>query len=196
MRRKIRVAGFLFATVAWAAGFAEPGFADNHLHVFLGGKVLDEKDWAPTDVHRALGVALAFGPKSWPVKIAVDGLASDSGSEMLADPELGNVRVALETREAHVGVRKYLETTRVIPYVGGGLAWAQVRSRAALADGRTGSLSDSSVGYWLGLGMLWRVGARYELGFDFRFSSVDVDFAGFEVGAGGSTLSFINGFRF
>lgn len=190
----------LFALTA-LAGFsvvcAEPD-ADGHVNFFLGMKSLASDDWTPTDDQGELGVVMSFGRDDWPVHVAVDALIS-ADEETLADPLLGLVTLTSTTFEIDVGVRKIWKKGRVLPYLGAGVgiigAGAEVDAGFASVDA-----SDAAIGFWADGGLFWRLGTRFNIGLDLRWSDaeVDLDFGAGnvarDVGSGGLHYGLLMGF--
>jgi len=104
--------------------------------LFLGSKVLDEKDWAPRDTHTEAGVEASWGGESWPVPLATDLLGSTRSKQVLG------VDSKATTGELGLGVRKIWNTgssRRVHPYIGGGVSFIAAKFEA-------GSTSDKDNG--------------------------------------------------
>jgi len=169
------------------------------VNFFLGQKSLDSGDWAPVDDQGEFGAVMSFGQPDWPVLIAVDVLASVDEGEII-DPLLGEIDVTGATVELGVGVRKIWGEKNFHPYLGGGLA---LINAAAELDSGVGDADadDSTVGAWVGGGAFWRLGKRFNIGGDVRWSGggeVDLDFGGGlvtpDVEAGGFHLGLLLGF--
>lgn len=134
-----------------------------------------------------LGVEMTFRGADWPIGVAVDILGSARQEEVseYAYPYFIDLEVDASTAEVDVGVRKIWELPgkAVRPYVGGGLALA--RGEVELTGDAfipligliTVSESDdgTGVGYWLGGGVYWRLGERFNIGLNARYSSAEVE---------------------
>lgn len=157
-------------STAWAGG-------TGHVNFVLGQKQLDAGDWDPVDRQSEFGAVMSFGREGWPVFIAVDILASaDDGT--LDDDVLGPVDVTAATVEVAAGVRKIWDRHGAYPYVGGGLAavGAAVELDSDLFPGDPDSdADDSAIGPWVGGGVFWRLGPRFNLGFDVRWTAAKTD---------------------
>jgi len=170
-----------------------------HVNFFLGQKSLDSGDWDPVDEQGEFGVVMSFGRDDWPVHIAVDLLGSTDEGEIF-DTLVGEIDVTGSTVEIGLGVRKIWSTKRAHPYVGGGLALLSAEAELDSSFGDADA-DDDTVGGWVGGGVFWRLGQRFNIGADVRWSSgeVDLDFGGgvpvaSDVEAGGFHLGLLLGF--
>jgi hypothetical protein len=175
--------------------------ADGHVNFFLGQKSLDSGDWAPIDEQVEFGAVMSFGQDDWPVHIAVDILGSYDEQDMF-EPSLGTVTVSGSTFEADAGVRKIWKvgkSKKCFPYIGGGVG---IIGAAAKVDAGFASVdaNDAAIGFWAGGGAFWRLGRRFNIGLDARYSTadVDLDFGGGvvsnNVAAGGLQYGLLLGF--
>ncbi len=135
----------------------------------FGTKLLDDGEWGSLDEQDAYGVEFSWGDESWPFLIAIDFLSSND--------EQGNLEGT--TREIDVGVRKIWERGRVRPYIGGGFAFIKGEVEGGPSD------DDSAVGGWIGGGVLWRLGPRFNLGFSVRVSRAEPELFGIDFESGG-----------
>ena len=147
--------------------------AEGHVNFFLGQKSLDSDDWDPVDKQGEFGAVMSFGKADWPLLIAVDVLTSGE-EEHVNDPVFGSSTLKAGTFEAAFGARKIWNMGSTHPYAGGGVALV-----GAGAEYDTGTFDvdadGTAVGLWLGGGVFWRLGSRFNLGFDARWSRADVD---------------------
>lgn len=189
-----------------------PARAETNLNFVLGAKFLDSDDWPIGDSQGSLAFLSTFGPRSWPVQIAVDVVGSSSVEDSfnISRPgiEIRGEEVVQSTFELDVGVRKIWQLGKARPFVGGGLAiiWAQ-QERAIFFpppfDDEGNELlprppvivseSDEAPGAWVDGGIFWRLGRRFNLGLEARFSTAEVSFTGRDIGAGGVSLGLILG---
>jgi hypothetical protein len=116
---------------------------------------------------------MSFGGADWPVLIAVDVLTSGEEEDVFNGP-FGASKLTAGTFEGAFGVRKIWQSWNVHPYAGGGIALvgAGAEYEAGIFDI---DADDAAIGPWLGGGVFWRLGSRFNLGFDVRYSSADVD---------------------
>ncbi len=171
--------------IASAPSSAQAG----HVNFLLGSKVLEEADWAPADNQPALGMEASWGGPNWPVMIATDLLGSRKSKSQ------GGSDYKSSTGEMGLGVRKVWNSGtqgRVHPYIGGGLAFASGTAEVTTA-GVTTKNDDSGVGAWIGGGIFWRLGSRFNLGMSLRGTSAKVSIAGVDANAGGGTFGLILG---
>lgn len=200
------------AALALVCGSA-PVQAETNLNFVLGGKLLDSDDWPVGDSQGALTFQSTFGPRSWPVQVAIDvlgsGTAEDSFNISRPGFEIKGEEVVQSTFELDVGVRKIWQVGNARPFVGGGLAiiWGW-QERALLfpsrsPEGATDEVlprppvivdaSDEAPGVWVDGGIFWRLGKRFNLGLEGRFSAASLSLAGRDVQAGGLSLGLILG---
>ena len=78
------------------------------------------------------------------------------------------------------------------PYFGGGLG---VITGALEVDNGFSSPddSDTSLGLWIGGGIFWRLGSRFNIGLSGRYSQASVDLFGVNVEAGGPSFGMLLG---
>ena len=168
------------AVVVLALSFAPAvaGDPDGHVNFVLGQKALDSDDWDPVDKQPEFGAIMSFGSSDWPVFIAVDVMTS-AKEEDVDDPFFGNATLTAATIEGSFGVRKIWNLNNTHPYIGGGVAL--ISAGAEFEEfGITVDADDTAIGPWISGGVFWRLGKRFNLGFDVRYSSaeVDLDFGG------------------
>ncbi|MGB5160827.1 MAG: hypothetical protein WBQ27_06885 [Thermoanaerobaculia bacterium] len=186
--------------------------AETNLNFVLGEKLLDSDDWPVGDSQGMLAFLSTFGPSSWPVQVAIDvvGSGSAQGSFFASRPEIEfhGEDIVQSTFELDVGVRKIWRLDRARPFVGGGLAviWGR-QDRAIFQPPRFDpdghwiypelsvivSEEDEAPGVWVDGGIFWRMGNRFNLGLEARFSRAELGFATRDVQAGGFSLGLILG---
>lgn len=155
--------GVAFGTVLVSAAFAlAPARAesDSHVDFFLGQKNIESDYWKPIESQPEIGAVLSFGADDWPVHIALDVLLS-AGRKSVSDPLLGTEEFSGWSVELDFGVRKIWKAGKARPYIGGGLSSVY----AGLQDE-----NDLGKGVWAGTGVRFRLGSRFELGLDVRYS--------------------------
>ena len=169
-----RVASMLpLLTLLVLTGTVSAGDPEGHLNFFIGQKSLDPDDWSPADDQPEFAVAMSFGRSDWPVFIALDVMRSAGEDDFLHPdfPILGTAKFSGATLEIAPGIRKIWNVGKVRPYVGGGMALM----KASFEFDRFFT-DEFTLGPWLGGGVFWRLGRRFNLGFDVRWSSGVVDF--------------------
>jgi hypothetical protein len=179
------ISGLLFGSLLLIAAGATPSFAgmDYQINFFLGQKMLDDDDWEPFEDQTEFGVTATFGGEDWPVLIALDVLASTD------DENLYSYEVDGSTSEFDVGIRKIWEKNKLRPFVGGGLAFVSGEIEVSGF-----SVDDDAVGAWVNGGIFWRLGRRFNIGFEARISRAEITILDFDGEAGGDHLGLILGF--
>ncbi len=168
-----------------SAGPAVAGTGD--VNFFLGQKMLKKSDWEPFENQPEFGAEVSFGKQDWPVLIATDLFGSARERT-----EFG-VKVTASTSELDIGVRKIWEKGRIRPYIGGGFGSIEGKVEAE-TGGSTVSSSDSAFGAWLGGGVFWRIGTRFNIGASARWSQAKINAEpNTEVEAGGFHLGLLLG---
>lgn len=186
------MAGILLAAGAMSAHARYVG----SVGVVAGSKWLSSTDWSPVDRQNELGVSLAFEEERAPIWLAIE-IRRSHGSAGADVPLLGHVRDIGTTTEYSLGVRKVWGRRLVRPYVGGGgmLLSATIEELSSL--GRI-ERNDTSVGAWMGAGVVFRLRNGFETGLDVRYSRANVELGrGFEViqkNAGGVHAGIVFGY--
>jgi opacity protein-like surface antigen len=172
---KRRTTGILVVLCTLTAAPVAHAESTGQVNFFLGTKFLDSGDWDPVDDQGEFGVVMTFGRPDWPVHIAADLLGSTREAEIV-DPTVGERPDATgSTFELDLGVRKIWLDKAVHPYAGGGLTL--VRAEVEIDSSfETFNTDDDGVGAWLGGGIFWRLGKRFNIGADVRWSTADVEF--------------------
>jgi len=152
--------------------------ATGNANFFLGLKAMNDGDWEPLEDQGEFGAEITFGRSQWPVLFAIDVLSSAD------DDTVSGIDFDASTSELDLGVRKIWELNRVRPYVGGGVAFV-----SAELEGDSGGVTitddDESIGAWVGGGVFWRIGTRFNIGAAVRYSKAEVTIFDTDVEAGG-----------
>jgi len=141
-----------------------PSSADN-LNMIFGYRVLDDGDWPLSADHQLIAFEYDHGPKRWPVHLSI-GFSVSSGSDMDAN---GFIRNDMSVAEITVGAKRFWKvgaTSR--PYVAGGVSWIWNAHFEISPIRPEYQINDSSLGYYVAGGALWRVGKKINLGVDVR----------------------------
>lgn len=201
MPRRLRILTVLIALFALSAPPAGLPAKDNGtVNFFLGGKQINGFG-SGVDSHGEIGVEMSFGRIDWPVQIAVDVMMSGNTHNLIDDYtyvysyydpytytyytyiyEYTGLDIGTSTFELDLGVRKTwdFDKSRIHPYIGGGPAF--ISASACLADAGDHCYwdddidSDMAVGWWVGGGLFWRLGERFNLGLNLRYSSAEIEF--------------------
>lgn len=184
MKRIGRLVLMLVLALGAAASPALAGGGD--VNIVFGQKSLSESmfDNAGVDGQTEIGISVTLDFQ-WPVMLAIDLLSSSDDSTLaLAAAFPLQLDTDVDTIELDLGVRKFWGQDKIRPFVGGGLAWVQLDVRqiesGTLGPGAPFSTllvddSDSGIGLWINAGFLYRVGARFNIGLDVRYSHAGAD---------------------
>src|SRR6266850_7215385 len=141
--------------------------AEGDANFFLGQKYLDKGDWEPLEEQSEVGVEVSFAKPTWPVRIAIDYFGSTE------EKDVAGITFRGTTAELGVGLRKVWKIGDAHPYLGGGVASIYAQGKGS-AFGLTISDDGSRLGAWLGAGVFWRLGQRFNLGLAGRYSRAKV----------------------
>jgi hypothetical protein len=172
-----------------------------NINFLLSRKGLDSDDWGESalgveaDSQGAFGVATSFGKPAWPVAIALDYYGSAHYDDVLVNaPPLAEVDLTQMTWEFDFGVRKIWKAGKARPFVGGGFALLGARQEVPVPGTLlTVDDDDATPGLWINGGSFWRLGKKFNIGVDLRFSAGEVKLFGRDVEAGGAMLGLILG---
>ena len=181
---------------------------------FLGVKDLGD-EWRPNDRPVEVGFESSWGPRTWPVWIAVDVLVTrdrgDTDEQPVRDFPTMDLEAKIWTGELDLGLRKIWRVGRWQPYLGGGvgLIGAQKElegqillppSDGLVALGGVGGLepykdshTDGELGLWVGGGFSYRLGRRSHLGVSLRYSQASGQFFREDLETGGHHAGIVFG---
>ena len=165
---------------------AAPALAEGNANFLIGARQLDEDVWEPLDQHTAFGATVDFGGAEWPIHVEAGFHLSGDEEEVFDDSLLLEGELTLGVAEFSFGVNKTWEPGGSIrPFVGGGLSSvaADLELDTPIGDADD---DDSSLGAYVHGGVFWRLGKRFNIGFDARIltgtdltildEDVDVDY--------------------
>ena len=148
-----------------------PAFAGGNANFVLGSRRLNNKDfWEPTEDQGVLQATVDFGKQGWPIHLAVGVGASVGEKENVFDPITSTFdKLTGTVSELSVGVMKVWEpkgNTR--PFIAGGIS--SVTAKLEVDNPVLGKISedDTSIGYYVQGGVFWRIGTRFNIGFEGR----------------------------
>lgn len=192
----------LFTAFATAVAMITPAtsvHAAANINAFLGAKFLNEDDWEPLETQGEFGVLVDFKPKSWPVSMAIDTLASYAEETATINvPGVGSVTEEVQgsTGELDIGVRNYWRPqTKMQPYLGGGLAFISAALQAKTAKYTYVRDDGVGVGLWIDGGVSWILGKHFNIGVDARLSGAQVELFDENRQAGGFHLGLLLGYH-
>lgn len=194
--RLSRVAPLVLAVLSMlaTADQAQARYVGN-LNAFVGEKWLDNGDWSPADEQRQYGLMLAFGEERAPVHFSMDMFVS-TVDVTDANPAVDTIVRGAST-EFDIGVRKVWGEKATRPHLGAGACVVQVSEHR---DGPTGLVKNGDRGYgaWVDGGVTWRLASHLNLGFELRYSVLNVYLgkgaATRDVAAGGIQLGVLIGY--
>lgn len=146
-----------------------------------GIKKLDRDDWDPVEDQTAVGVSVSWGKQTWPVHLLIDYLISVAEDEISSGLDLQGA-----TGELGFGIQKTWRFGSTRPYLNGGLALVLADIEFS-GNGVSASESDASAGAFVGGGVFWRLGSRFNVGVSARYSQAEATFEFLDLG-GGITL--------
>lgn len=170
---------------------------------FLGQKTIHDLEDTDLDKQIDVGVEMSFGQEKWPVMIAVDVLTSweDDESTQFGFGYAYTLNSDSLNIELDGGIRKTWEPAkyRVRPYVGGGLGIIRSELSASVRGNvLSASANEDDIGYgpWAGGGIYWKLSQKLNLGFDARYSKMDVDIGSENLNMGGFHVGALFGWGF
>ncbi len=177
----LAVMGFLLFIPNWAICHQGESDLTWSASFLIGQKFLDDGDWFELDEQVEVGVLLNLGKRSWPVNIAFDILYSwDDFNDVDGD-----------TLELNIGIRKFWDSSRLQPFIGGGLAI--IRAKIDFASWIV--YDDTGAGIWAECGLRYLITDQFSLGLDLRYSWAEVTLFGEDTNAGGAHAGIILGFH-
>lgn len=212
MKRKFLVilpAALTVLVLSGISHWATPAESGGTAHFTLGPKAMD-KDQEPAEDQFQLGASIAFGQNDWPVKLVVDVMAS-SGDGSEAGLYSGyyyiynlEVDVDVKTMEIGFGVQKAWSAGKIHPFVGGGVEWFRGDVKATVRSGGFSVTaiddSDSGFGLWVGGGVYWQLGQKFNLGVNVRYNdaeiTIDTPIGSKDANASGVHLGLLLGWTF
>jgi len=148
------------AALVMIAAVGSPAFASSgNLNFNLGGRSLSDNNWDRWDSQTSFGATVDFEIKGWPVELEGCLQGSNRTESVLGNDVTGSVH------EICFGAHKRwdLKPAKMHVFAGAGLA-----NVTAKFDGGGINESDSSIGEYIHGGIFWRLGHRFNLGFDGR----------------------------
>lgn len=189
---KIKLAKYVMALLL--ATLAVNAQAKGSFSVLYGKKSLDSTDWDPVDEQTEIGFGVTYQQTGWPLAMVISYLSSDDSftdNESFTRP----VKYKAETKEVGFGVRKNVTEDSSKLFIEGGLA--SISAKISASDSfRSGSESDSAIGFWFGAGLDVRVAEAVSVGALVRISNASVTLADIDLEAGGTHFNIFAAFHF
>ena len=147
---------------------ATPALAEGNANFVLGLRALDDDDWEPVEEHVVFGVTVDFGKEDWPIHLAAGYMGSRS------EEEEAGLDIKATVSELSFGVLKVWDSSNTRPFVGGGLAALNAELEVDIPGffgfpgGASVTADDTSLAFYAQGGVFWRIGSRFNIGFDAR----------------------------
>ena len=168
----------------------DPSPTPRNANFILGTRRFDE-DLHPLDHQLVLGINGSVTRPLWPVSVLM-GLHVSSKDKKESSPGV-KAELELSTVEVSLGVGKIWEKSRRLrPFIGGGLALIDAELKGSLTVSSPipidfdVDVDDTSLGLFLDLGIFWRLGERFNLGFSYRI----LGFTELELGDGETDIDY------
>lgn len=163
----------------------DPGGWTGTVRLFLGGKGLDESEWAPVEDQGEWAILTNFGPRDWAVQVALDMRFAASEEEDFLGAD-----VASFSYEINFGIRTVFDTGSLVrPYIGAGIALGGATFEI---DGD--EESDDGVGVWFDVGVDFMIVGPLCLGLELALSTIPIEITDIDTDAGGIKLGLTLGF--
>ena len=141
------------------------------LNLLLAGKGMHKDDWEPTHRHGELGLQYTFGNPNWPLRFAMDLLASGDKADYNRN---GYTEQRAATSELDLGVRKIWGGKGLWrPYFGGGIALVSGYLERRGPNHVIDKDEDDGAGLWLGGGLMMTFKERWNVGLDLKASGAN-----------------------
>lgn len=222
------ILSLLALTAMIGAGAAFAGTDVGSVNFTLGRKSL-HGDWTlgpPAQDTTAsvgqptLGVQLNWGRLGWPAMVAFDVLHSyDDGivhvPRFFTIPAY-DLRLRARTIEVGLGARRWFNVQGWSPYVGAGGSWVRGNASVEVIDPNAGQFGAvtagggfhaTAFGYWVGGGLMRRIGPRFQIGLEGRYAKATLPLRAVTIGqdtlrsarefdAGGRHINLVVGWSF
>lgn len=149
--------------------------SEGRVSAVVGWKALYSEAWQYVDQQDELGATLSIGRRGWPVLIALDVLRSSRRVSYMPNFIDFPSTVDGSTLEVAAGLRKFFGRGAAHPYLGGGIVWIDGEYEEQSYSGAPQSVGAHGYGGWVNFGAVWRLGRRFNLGLDFRWTYVEAE---------------------
>jgi hypothetical protein len=130
--------------------YGQASYGAGNVNFTAGVRQLDKNQWAPVDKQPSLGVLTDFSLSDLPLYASIGLQASNKNSGGFDSASIVDLSAGMKVMPLSGAFR---------PYFGAGVA--DVYSR-------WGSIHNSSIGYYIGGGAIYRIGGHFNLGADLR----------------------------
>lgn len=172
---------------------ADPSWTGN-VALLVGGRALDEDDWAPVDEHGVLGVEVDLRPRHSALGIEIGAMGSAGYED---DFQNSGIDIEATLGELYVGPRLTLDLADDVAhlYVGGGFSVVSASAEGTLGF-LTASDDDVSAAAYAHGGVYFSLSPNFQLGADVRslFGS-DLDLFGVPLDADYAQVALLIGVR-
>jgi hypothetical protein len=142
-------------------------FGSGDVKFVIGQRFLDD-DWEPAEDQVVVGVDLNLGCEDCDLDFVV-GVSLSNGDGSGFDPGTGSFDQEGTIREFSFGVMKVWDRfSQARPFISGGASYIYGKSKLSIPGSGSISLHDTTVGIFVDGGVFWRVGERFNIGFDVR----------------------------
>lgn len=192
--RRLATTLFLSTVLSFAACGA--AVASGNVNFVAGGRGLGSDLWGETDQQHVFGMVADYAGQAWPVRLE-GAIFVSSATEDFIEPVFSS-RSEVENRisELSFGLNHTWDTRgRTRPFIGGGLAW--VVAESDIRSEFFGDQRDDSegLGVYAHGGVLWRIGATFNLGVDVRLvGTTEIGLFGRNGDAGYGQVGIVFGF--
>jgi hypothetical protein len=189
---KLRIAALALAASVVAAPVALADGMAGDTQFLIGQRWLDDERWKPLDEPSSFGFETSFGPSSSIARAALGFSVSWDKADVVTPyfDETGDVYDAFLQFSAGFEINP-VKKAPVRPYIGAGVLqmYASTGTDWDFFDG------DSSFGFYGSLGMYFKVGDHFNMGFDGRIvRGTDIHLAGRDLDADYEQASILIGF--
>ena len=184
------LAGFAFLTPEASAQESRESAVNQDgwtgtVRLFLGGKQLNETEWAPVEDQGEWAIITNFGPRDWAVQVAFDMRFAASETEDFLGADVTSF-----SYEINFGIRTVFDTGSIVkPYIGAGIALG-----GAAFEIDSEEESDDGIGVWFDAGVDFMIVGPLCLGIELAISTIPIEISDIDTDAGGVKLGLTLGF--
>ena len=194
MKKKLRLILMVCILIS-AMGSQAPALEQDkwtgNVNLIYGSKQLNEDDWKPIEKHQEYSLEIDLKHHNWPISGTMGFSVSGAYDyHTVEDFNIGGI-----TSESYIGIRKIWEpTSKIRPFIGAGLCRISAEVEAAV-PGIKVSDKDNGTGMWYGGGVFITLSKHFNIGFNWRHSSAEVNLFNVGVEAGGTHTGLTTGYH-